>query len=282
MLSAAIIYPVHNALTYVKRSLPQILATTPDHVALITVADACNDETNQYLYRVHLDHIFSTPPKPRQTYFRKNTRQQLFTRTVNRGMRNAYHRWKPDVMVIVNTDCDLRNGWFDALLKGMQIYPRLGMVGYRDQPDDAEWKKRAYSEVRLPQYVTGHCMALRTQMLEEIGVLCETDIDGREDPNLANYLGQAHIGSERILCWKGMAAGWQAMNANSPFVFHEPGKSWGHDLGWLSHFKLDPLWPACDTLDEPTFYGEAEPDLCACGTFSANRPFKGCGYEDDD
>ena len=27
MLSAAIIYPVHNALTYVKRSLPQILAT---------------------------------------------------------------------------------------------------------------------------------------------------------------------------------------------------------------------------------------------------------------
>jgi cellulose synthase/poly-beta-1,6-N-acetylglucosamine synthase-like glycosyltransferase len=94
-------------------------------------------------------------------------------------------------------------------------------------------------------------MLLRVEMLEQVGVFCETDTDGREDKALAHYHGQAHIGSERILCWKSMAAGWRTMYCNYPAVFHEAGKSWNHDLGWLNQFRLDPLWESCDTLDEP-------------------------------
>lgn len=241
-MKTALVLPVHNALEYTTRTLNALSATLPEGVPVVIVDDASDSDTARLLQTYVLC---------RNAFYLRNERQQLFTRTVNRGLRYLHHPPVYDAVAVVNSDCDLRPGWLDHLVQAMQIYPTLGMIGYRDQPDQAAFKKRSYTDVVFPGYVTGHCMLLRMKMLEQLGVFCETDLDGRDDPALKPFHGQAHIGSERILCWKSMAAGWHTMYCNYPVVFHEAGKSWNHDLGWLSQFRLDPLWEPCDTLDEP-------------------------------
>jgi GT2 family glycosyltransferase len=151
---------------------------------------------------------------------------------------------------VVNTDCDLRSGWLEALQSGLED-PQVGIVGYPEQPEAGEeWRRALYQEVHQPEYVTGHCLLLRMEMLEEIGVFCETDTTGRDIPELAHCHGQAHIGSDKMLSWRANAAGWKTLYCRYPGVYHEAGKSWGHRLDWLSEFRLESLWPACDTLEE--------------------------------
>lgn len=244
-MTSVIVLPIHNALDYVKRSLTQILGTTPSSVPLVIVDDCSDVETSTYLTRTI--ECYNTE---RRIVRLTNKRQQLFTRSVNRGLRYAVDQWSPEIVIAVNSDVDLRPGWSVPLVAAMDVVPKLAIVGYHDSPPHG-FKEHRYTTIRFPDYITGHCIALRTQALREIGVFCETDTDGRADPSLASYKGQAHIGSERIWCWKAMTAGWEASYCNSPLCFHEAGKSWHHDLYWLSRFDLQPLWTACDTLDAP-------------------------------
>jgi GT2 family glycosyltransferase len=251
-VNVAITVPVHNALDYTRRSLEQIRKTVPQGVPLVLVEDACDEETSDFLYHYRADRLSQDDEKREVTEERpitllSNSEQQLYTRSANRGIRYAYHHYKADVILVVNTDCDLRQGWYEGLLGGISLLPQVGIVGFRDNSTGGG----PYTTIRYPDYITGHCMAYRVKMLEEIGILCETDLTGKADRVLAPYLGQAHIGSERIHCWKAMAAGWQAMYCNAPVVFHEGGKSWGHRLDWLSRFELKPGWHPCDTLDKP-------------------------------
>lgn len=185
----------------------------------------------------------------------RNERQQLFTRTVNRGIRYVVNNWKAEAVVVINTDCNLKSGWLQQLQKALDD-KKVGMAGYWDNNyPDVDLKKHPFTEVRIPEYITGHCFILRVAMLREIGMLCETDTDGRVDPTLAPYKGQAHIGSERLLCNKANIHGWKTLYVNSPLVQHADGKSWGRDLGWLNRFILEPLWEPNDTLEPERFYG---------------------------
>lgn len=250
-MRVAIVMGVHNALDYAKRTLEQIMSTTED-VPLVIVDDCSDEEVS-----ISLKHYAAGARL--NTIYLYNPKQQLFTRTYNRGIRIAYQRWKPDLIVCVNSDLELKAGWLDWLIKGF-ANPSVGMVGYRDQFDPTIFSKKSYTEQKRPEYVTGHCLALRVKMLEEIGVFCETDITGRDSPELAPFKGQAHIGSDRILSWRANLAGWKTMYCNYPGCSHEAGKSWNHDLSWLSSFNLDPLWEPCDTLEEPKRYDD--PSVC--------------------
>jgi GT2 family glycosyltransferase len=194
-------------------------------------------------------------PSTARTALLRNDRQQLFTRTVNRGIRHAVREWGAEAVVVVNTDCTLKQGWLSALLSALDN-SRVGMAGYWDNNfPDVDLKKQPFTEVKVPEYVTGHCFVLRVAMLREIGVLCETDTDGRQDRALTAFKGQAHIGSERILCNRANIAGWKTVYVNAPLVEHADGKSWGRDLRWLSQFTLVPLWVPNDTLEKEDFYG---------------------------
>lgn len=249
-MKVGICVPVHNALDYTRRVLKQILETTTIDIPLVIIDDCSEAETSDFLKEFVHSHLKKEDSWRSITLFR-NERQQLFTRSANRGIRFlSKHLLSEDAVAVVNSDCDLRRGWLDHMIRGMQTIPNLGMIGYRDQPDRVAWSHVGYTEIGYPDYITGHCMLLRYEMLKQIGVLCETDTDGREDINLALYQGQAHIGSERILCWKAMTNGWKCMYSNFPGVFHQAGQSWGHDLNWLHRFELKPLWKPCDTLDD--------------------------------
>jgi GT2 family glycosyltransferase len=240
--------PVHNAVDHFKLLMEDIAATVARSVPVILVNDCSDEQTVVSILAATM--MFSGDRTMRML---SNGRQQLFTRTVNRGIRCAYHEFGAELVYIINTDCRLENGWFEELTNAF-LNPNVGMAGYWDEyPKDVDWAKKPFTEIKIPGYVTGHCFGLRLAMLKEIGVLSETDIDGRVDRNLAGLLGQAHIGSERILCNRANIAGWQTLYVNRPLVHHGQGASWGRNLGWLSQFKLEPLWEANDTLELEKF-----------------------------
>ena len=241
--------PVHNALPSVRAILTNLDEVTSP-TTLIIVDDASDADTRKVL-----QDFPKFRPVISNTTLLRNERQQLFTRTVNRGIREAVHRYNAKAVTVVNTDCILKDGWLLQLQQALKD-PRVGMAGFWDNNyPDVDLKKQPYTEMKAPGYVTGHCFTLRVEMLREIGILCETDTTGKVDPALAAYKGQAHIGSERLLCNKANLRGWKTVYVNAPLVEHGDGKSWGRDLRWLNQFVLEPLWHPCDTLDEPTWIG---------------------------
>jgi GT2 family glycosyltransferase len=128
--------------------------------------------------------------------------------------------------------------------------PRVGLVGYCECPDGQE---PALRELREPGYINGHCFLLRVRMLEEIGILCETDFTGVNSPDLAPYLGQAHYGSDRTLSWRANRAGWKTLDCHCRLCDHAGHASSPRDLTWLANFDLQPLWPPCDALENPAW-----------------------------
>lgn len=242
----AIILPVHGAQAYLERTLNRLdLYNT--YAPLVIVDDASDAATRDWLA------VYRRSTLNRQALaLLTNARQQLFTRTVNRGLRYAYHKWHPERLVVLNSDVELKPGWL-AELSLLFADPKVGLAGYPDSPAGGKPVPK-----RMPEYVTGHCLMLRTAMLERIGILCETDRDGRQSPELAHLKGQAHIGSDRILSWRANAAGWKSLECQFPGVLHAAGKSWQHDLNWLMQFELRELWPATDTLQMPAGWQEEE------------------------
>jgi glycosyltransferase involved in cell wall biosynthesis len=250
-VQTVIVIPVHNAPEHVKLLLEDIDRTVARSVPVIFVDDCSRPETVQILeqYTVGRRNFALYERAP---HILRNDRQQLFTRTVNRGIRYAVQEHSAELVIVINTDCRLENGWFEEMINAFH-HPNVGMAGFWDTYPEVDWTKKPFTEVKLPDYITGHCFGLRVAMLQEIGVLCETDTDGRGDRTLAPFKGQAHIGSERILCNKANIYAWKTRYINRPLVQHGQGASWGRDLGWLSQFDLQPLWEACDTLDEVTW-----------------------------
>jgi glycosyltransferase involved in cell wall biosynthesis len=233
------------------------MATCPQ-LPLIVVDDCSDEETYQWLRQFLLGEC------PGETDYRRvllrNERQQLFTRTVNRGIRWAYRLRQAappipiDFVAVVNSDCYLHDHWLQALLLGMGD-PQVGLVGYCDRPDGQEPPLR---ELREPDYINGHCFLLRMRMLEEIGVLCETDTTGVNSPDLAPYWGQAHYGSDRTLSWRANRAGWKTLDCHCRLCDHAGRGSSPGDVTWLSRFDLQPLWPPCDQLENPAWVEKAE------------------------
>lgn len=238
-LRCVIIMPVHNALPYVKRTM-EFFQNQGELYPLVIVDDASDAETSQYLRECASSMKFVS--------VLRNNRQQLFTRSVNRGLRYAYKTYSPKHMIVLNSDVDLFRCWEAGLLDLLDLNPDIGKVAYRDstEPDLPD----EYEEVKFPGYLTGHCFAVPTRVLEEVGVLCESDVGGAQCvfPELAHLHGLAHIGSDRHLTYKIQKAGYKTVYSNFPGCGHEAGKSWGHNLHWLNSFILEPLWPANDYI----------------------------------
>jgi GT2 family glycosyltransferase len=247
--NVAIVVPVHNALEHVQRSLGTIVATYPN-VPLIVVDDASDPQTHAWMQRFLFEQC---PAQIRSQHaLLRNERQQLFTRTANRGIRYACATQSApiDFIAVVNSDCELQENWLTALLWAMED-PNVGVVGYAEWPDGEE---PAFRQMQEPDYISGHCLLLRRQMLAQIGVFCETDVAGGPDsPGLSPYLGQAHVGSDRALSWRANRAGWQTLYCHYLLCHHQGAASWRRDLQWLSQFDLQPLWPACDQIEHATW-----------------------------
>lgn len=240
-----IVIPVHNALPFVQNTLAALQdpAITSQIYPTVVVDDASNPETRKFLQdwrSVESNWEYTN----RLVLF--NTCQQLFTRTSNRGIRAAVKVYNPQYVVLMNSDCRLQPGWDTAMLRILEQDATVGEVGYRDgTPPGLE---DLYEDVQEPGYVTAHLVMFRTQALREVGVLCETDTDGRNFPESRPYQGCAHIFSDRLMSYQMNRGGYKTVYCNHPGVEHEGGQSWKHDLGWLSTFPLQPMWEARDIL----------------------------------
>jgi glycosyltransferase involved in cell wall biosynthesis len=135
----AIVVPVHNALEHVQRSLTSLGETCP-WAPLIVVDDCSDDTTHRWL--VEFLQCRGPGNGASRQYLLRNERQQLFTRTVNRGIRwaDARHRapsgGEIDFVAVANSDCVLYENWLKALLLGMDaptdhapVPPTRGTVG---------------------------------------------------------------------------------------------------------------------------------------------------------
>lgn len=250
-MNTGIVVPCHNAPDYTKNLLADLEATTPATVPVVVVDDASDPSLAAWLR----DFAYDTRL---WCHYLRNENQQLFTRTVNRGHRYICNSLGPsskniEVLVTINSDCRLEPGWLQALIDPFtHSNLRAGIVGYPEEFRVGK-KQKELALSNHPEYITGHCWGVRVEVLRQVGVLCETDTDGSTDSSLANVKGQAHIGSERWLCWRANQVGWNSYYVNKPLVKHvAAGASWGRKLSWLANFDLQPIWPASDSLDYPT------------------------------
>jgi GT2 family glycosyltransferase len=226
----AIIVPVRNRPDMVTRLIECFNNSEARNIEQIWVDDASKEETKKIL----LEHVSK---HPHASYLR-NDRQQLFTRTLNRGIRAA----QPDneYYACVNTDCILKPGWLNRLIKAHEDHPGSAIIGYFDgRPEPGEGETEAFypSRPNHPDYITGHCFAVPRWAILELGVLCET-----------NY-NQAHIGSESAWCWNACNNGYSMFYVNSDLCIHdEGGASWKRDINWLFCFDYTTLWKGRDQL----------------------------------
>jgi len=224
----AIVVPVHNAHDYVE-SIKEQLMSVEDPV--VWVDDASDEETSTLIYD--------------EPYYIRNERQQLFSRTSNRGIRFAYRLFDPEFIALVNTDCELREGWLETLKQIMARDERIGLVGY---DNECEHQDDEFRELDDSEYVTGHCILLRVAMLKEIGVFCETDTNGTHLSHTRDLWGLAHVGSDEFMSMRARDHGWAIGYCARDLVGHAVSASWPGKCEWLSKFKLEPLWPANDRL----------------------------------
>lgn len=175
----------------------------------------------------------------------RNRDQQLFTRTVNRGMRAL----SPNLpwLCECNTDIVVFSGWLNALMAMAESDPGIGVAGYEE--------KSPGPEQIHDFYVPGHCVLYRRQMLEGIGVLNEQDIGGPGTLEGRMPFGCAHWGSDREICERAREHGWQTWRRphysedKVVLIKHEhPGTSTRNDRNWVYGFDVTTLWKARSAL----------------------------------
>ena len=226
------IIPVHNAHSYLAKTVAFLLTKYPKF-PIVLVDDFSEPPISGF------------NPEDNEAYgidvtILRNERQQLFTRTVNRGIRYAKENYNPNYYFVINSDCQFIDQPLEKLLQTLQN-PEIGLTGYEDSP---QVKDEEYTLVDFPNFVTGHCLGIKKELIETIGVLNETE-DGTSPcifPELTQFKGLAHIGSDREYCYRALNAGYKVAYTNYPALNHEAGKSWKHDLNWLTNFNLEPLW----------------------------------------
>jgi len=228
MENFALVIPVHNACPQVTRLLSQLPQTEVSGIPQVLVDDASDQETHAVL--VKYARKFSN------VALLTNPTQQLFTRSLNRGIRAMTP--PADYLFLLNSDCQVKPGFANKMLDCIEAHPNAAMIGYPDGiPHKADPEK-----VEHPGYVTGHSLLIPAWALYRLGVFCETDTAGP-------LLGQAHISSERLWCWKALQAGYEAWYVHSDLCIHDDGgPSWGRDLAWLQRFPRKQLWAGRDTL----------------------------------
>lgn len=232
-MKVSIIVPVRNRPDMVSRLIKCFNSSEAKDIEQVYIDDASDQETKDLL----LKHVAS---KSNASYLR-NDRQQLFTRTLNRGIRSA----QPDTefYCCVNTDCILKPGWLQRLIDAHVEHHNAAIIGYADgRPAAGEGEHQAFCPTRAPSpdYITGHCFTVPKWAFNTVGLFCETD------------LSQAHISSERLWCWRACGdppygKGFEMFYVNSDLCIHdEGGASWHRDLGWLFSFDHSTLWDGKD------------------------------------
>ena len=229
-----IVVPVYNAVGELARCVESVLQHATGDWRLMLIDDASTDPAIRgYFAKLEAGRL------PRVTLL-ANERNQGFTLTANRGMREA--RLGADV-VLLNSDTVVTRGWLDALARCAASDTRIGTVtpfsnnaeicslpqfctNNRWPPGaDPEPLVAALARAAVPTYPdlptgVGFCLYVRRALIDAIG-----EFDS------AFGLG---YGEENDYCLRAAAAGFRNVLCEDAFVLHLGGSSFGEkraDLG---------------------------------------------------
>lgn len=169
-----------------------------------------------------------------------------FTKACNLGLRRAWQQGYPFALLL-NQDCYIRPDTVGRLLAFMDSHPRCGIAGVQqlkaDDPDviihggclEAFPAGRHITgrvsagdcSTSLPMpWVNGACMAVRTEMLFDTGLMDE---------------GYFLIASDSDFCFTARQRGWDVWYCAEATVLHETGGISQHqpDLDAAAHFNAD-------------------------------------------
>lgn len=162
----------------------------------------------------------------------RNAENVGFARATNQGIAVA----RGEFILLLNNDAELRPGALHSLVEAMEAGPRIGIVGprvlnpdgslqlsYARFPSALRWlaalptpkefrhyERAGYESGHRVEWLSGCCLLVRRQMLEELGGLDEQFFFNFEDIDL---------------CKRAHDAGWRCWYAPSAQVMHYRGAS---------------------------------------------------------
>ena len=219
---ASVIIPVHNQWRHTAACLQSLASTLADvSFEVIVVDDASADETADRLAAVEGVRMVRQPSNAG------------FIDSCNAGAAEA----RGKVLVFLNNDTVVTDGWLDALLQTFDQFPDTGIVGARLLfadgrlqecggivfSDGSAWKYGHGDQPGQPQYgfvceadyVSGACLAIRRPLFDSLG-----GFDPVYSP--AYY-------EDTDLCFKARAAGWSVRVQPGCTIYHHEGVSFGRD-----------------------------------------------------
>lgn len=205
-----VIVPVHNSPEWVRLCLRSILNHSDLPYRLIVVDDASDGYTSELLKSLVSEH--------QSAILMVNETNLGFVKSCNLGMRAG----TSSQLVLLNSDALVPPGWLSRLLACVEADPKIGIVNPLSNEAANlsiplapgcnylgmdEWFVRS-REPAYPDIVTavGHCLMLRRQMLDQIGLFDE-------------IFGMGYC-EETDLCLRAMKTGWRVVACDNVYMFH--------------------------------------------------------------
>ncbi len=213
---ASIIVPCFNQLEYTRQCLESVLRHTRPPYEVVLIDNGSEDGTAAYFEEVR------SWQGPERVAVVRNSENRGFPAAANQGLKEARGRY----LVLLNNDTIVTPGWLDGLVAwSLHQWPRVGLVGPvtnasrppQEVPTDyeategidafaARRRQQFAGQAREVERLTGFCLLLRREVLEQVGGLDERYGLGFFDDD--------------DLCVRAQQAGFRLLLAQDVFVHH--------------------------------------------------------------
>ncbi len=218
-MNTVVLLPVHNGAPFLPACLTELLSQQYDAFSVLAVDNGSTDDSAAIIAR-------DFP----QVRLLQDTLALGFAGAVNTGIRLLLaDSAPPDVIVLLNQDTEVDPGWLAALIQPLHIDDRVGVVGSLARFSDghiqhaggellwplgygrniAAGAETLPDDRPTPAYMAGLSVALRTTMLQEIGLFDEA-------------FNPAYF-EDADLCLRAVAAGWKLHLATDATLVHHEG-----------------------------------------------------------
>ncbi|MFN8491951.1 MAG: glycosyltransferase family 2 protein [Caldilineaceae bacterium] len=252
-MKTSVIIPVWNGAHFLPTCLDSLLAQqTGDTLEVIVVDNASTDNSAALIAQRYP-----------QVRLLRNSQNQGFAGGCNRGLEAA----QGDVLVLLNQDTQVQRGWLTALLQALRD-PAHGVVGCKILYPDGKTIQHAggwidwplglshhygqgevdqgqWNQSRSVEFVTGAALAVRRDVLAQVGLLDEGFWPGYFEDN--------------DFCLRVTAAGYTVYYAADAVVFHQESASWSDQRAKALAYQRGRLRFLLKHLPPPRFLTEFVP-----------------------